>query len=60
MDEQDKKQPRARGLTSLTLGWIAERMRKAQILKAKIESGEYQIQTGAIASAIVNPEKPKQ
>jgi anti-sigma28 factor (negative regulator of flagellin synthesis) len=35
-------------------------MRKAQILKAKIESGEYQIQTGAIASVIVNPEKPKQ
>ena len=59
MDENEKKSPRARGLTSLTLGWIAERMRKAQDLKEKIAKGEYQVKTGEIASAIANTDEEK-
>ena len=40
----------------MTLGWLADRMRKAEKLKAQISSGEYKIDNEKIAASILNKE----
>ncbi len=57
MSENEVPPPkRKRSLTSLTLNWIAERMRKAQAIKEQVESGSYKVDTQKIASALVEKE----
>lgn len=46
--------PRKRSLTEITLGWLAERMRKAETIKAQLENGKYKIDSDKIANAIAN------
>ena len=55
--ENSEKTPRKRSLTEITLGWLAERIRKAEKIKAEIASGTYKVESAKIASAIVNDEK---
>ncbi|MCO6432169.1 MAG: flagellar biosynthesis anti-sigma factor FlgM [Deltaproteobacteria bacterium] len=50
----DTKPGRRRGLTDLTLGWLAERFRKAESIKEKIESGSYRVDTERVAASILN------
>ena len=57
--EENKKPQRARGLTSLTLGWIAERMRKAQAIKERLAKGDYSVDSEKLASAIASTERNK-
>ena len=45
--------PRRRSLTSLTLNWLADRMRKAERLKSAVESGEYRVNSEDLARIIV-------
>lgn len=52
--ENVNEKPRKRSLTEVTLGWIAERMRKAEKIKADLKSGSYQVDSKKIASAILN------
>jgi anti-sigma28 factor (negative regulator of flagellin synthesis) len=47
---------RVRGLTSMSLDWLAERFRKAEKIKQTIESGTYRVDSDKLAQAIVNDE----
>lgn len=49
--------PRKRSFTSLTLNWLADRVRHTQELKEKIASGAYQVDSKAVAASIVDPAK---
>jgi len=46
--------PRKRSLTSVTLGWIAERVRKAEKIKEAIASGTYKVDPDKVARSILN------
>ena len=57
-DQNSEPRPgRKRGLTSLTLGWIAERIRKVDDIKARVESGAYEPANAQVAKAVVTPEE---
>lgn len=45
-----------RSVTSLTLGWLAERLRKSEELKEQVETGQYQVDTEKLAASIANEE----
>ena len=51
-----EKKPR-QSVTSLTLGWIAERLRRAERLKKEISSGAYQVNSSAVAQAMLGSPK---
>lgn len=55
-DEGAEEAPRRRGLTSVTLGWLAERMRRKDRIKEQIESGQYRLDSTSIAKSLVNEE----
>lgn len=55
-DTTNPAKPRKRGLTSLTLGWLADRFRRAQVLKEKIENGTYSVDSKKVAASLVNEE----
>lgn len=46
--------PRRRSLTSLTLQWISERMKRSEELKDRVNSGEYSIDSEKVAASLVN------
>jgi len=54
---KDEAPPRKRGLTSLTLQWLAERVRKAERIKEELAQGKYQVKSDKIASALLNEEE---
>ena len=58
MDENnnEQKQPRKRGLTSVTLQWIAEKLRKAERIKDALDRGTYQIDSNKVAKALLTGE----
>lgn len=49
--------PRRRSVTSVALGWLAERMRRTEKIKEQIQSGTYQVDPQRVASAILEPKK---
>ncbi|RME59177.1 MAG: flagellar biosynthesis anti-sigma factor FlgM [Candidatus Dadabacteria bacterium] len=51
---KNKTGKRPRSLTSLTLGWLAEKVRKAEDIKEAIKSGQYKIDTKKVAASILN------
>lgn len=53
-DQDNDKKPRRRGLTSLTLGWLADRLRRAAQVKEQVEKGQYSVDSEKVAAAIVN------
>lgn len=58
--ESEAKNPRRKGVTSLTLGWLADRMRRAEKIKAQVASGAYQVNSSQIAASILNQDKNDQ
>lgn len=52
--DNNNQQPRKRSLTEITLGWLAERVRKAEKIKAEVAKGSYEIDSKKVASAIIN------
>lgn len=56
MSEQSDSQPkpRKRSLTELTLGWLADRLRKAEDIKEAVNQGTYNLDSKKIAESIVN------
>jgi anti-sigma28 factor (negative regulator of flagellin synthesis) len=57
MSETQQETPKKkRSLTELTLGWIADRLRKSEELKASIESGKYNVDSKKVAERIINGE----
>ncbi len=55
--ETPSKPMRRKGITSLTLGWLADRVRRAEEIKAQVASGAYKINSSNIAASILNQEK---
>jgi anti-sigma28 factor (negative regulator of flagellin synthesis) len=55
-DEHDNepKQGRKRGLTSVALQWIADKMRRTERIKEELQRGTYQVDSNKIAEAILN------
>lgn len=47
---------RRRGLTSVTLQWLAEKFRRAQNIKNQLSNGTYTVDSDKIAKAILNSE----
>jgi len=45
-----------RSPTLLKLGWLAERLRKAERIKAEIEAGTYRVDSALVAKALLNIE----
>ena len=56
-DLNNPEKPRKRSLTSVTLQWLAERMRRSERIKTEISDGTYQIDSAKIAASIVNEER---
>ena len=46
--------PRKRSVTSLSLEWIAKKMRKANSIKNRLNEGTYQVQPDQVAKTILN------
>lgn len=53
-DTNDQKPPRRKGITSVTLHWIAEKLRRAERIKQELSSGTYRVDSAKVAQAIVN------
>ena len=53
---EENKKPRQRSLTSLTLNWMAERVRRAERIKKQVAKGKYKVNSEEIAAAIINEE----
>ena len=53
-DGGEPPKKRKRGLTSITLGWIAERLRKAEKIKEQVNSGSYELDSNKVAASILN------
>lgn len=45
---------RVRSLTSMTLNWIADRLRKTQTVKKALDKGQYQVSSEKIAQSMLN------
>ena len=53
-EEIKEPQKKKRSLTELTLGWIADRLRKSEEIKSSIESGKYSVDSQKLAERMVN------
>jgi hypothetical protein len=52
-DTNNTKAPRKRGLTSLTIQWLAEKFRRAEKIKEELSQGTYQVDSDKVAQAII-------
>jgi len=60
MDEKKTDIPklkRKRSLTSLTLSWLSERLKRSEALKEQIQNGTYQVDSEKLAKSLVNRER---
>lgn len=46
-----------RSLTSISLGWLAEKLRKCERIKSELNSGTYKVDSAAIAQSITNADE---
>ena len=56
-DSNQQKPPRRRGMTSITLQWVAEKLRRAQLIKDALARGTYEVDSNKIAKAMLDSEK---
>lgn len=54
--EPQSKPTRKRSLTDITLGWIADRLRRAEKIKEQVQSGTYKVNNDKVAASILNEE----
>ena len=52
-NNNEQKPPRRRGLTSVTLQWLAEKLRRAEKIKDALNQGTYEIDSSKVAKAIL-------
>ncbi|MCB0354896.1 MAG: flagellar biosynthesis anti-sigma factor FlgM [Bdellovibrionales bacterium] len=55
-DASNGQPARKRSLTSLTLEWITEKLRRSEQIKEDIKSGSYQIDSEKLAARLANEE----
>jgi anti-sigma28 factor (negative regulator of flagellin synthesis) len=48
------KTPRRKGLTSLTLQWLADKLRRTDQIKDELSRGTYKVDSAKVAQAIVS------
>ncbi len=53
-DINGQKPHRRKGLTSITLHWIAEKLRRTERIKAELAKGTYQIDSAKVAQALMD------
>lgn len=53
--ENPQKPPRRKGLTSLTLQWLADKLRRTDKIKEELSQGTYEIDSSKVAKAIIGP-----
>ena len=53
-NDNEGKTPRKRSLTEITLGWIAEKLRRSEEIKSEIEKGTYKVDTNKVATSIIS------
>jgi hypothetical protein len=51
---------RRRGLTSMTLQWLADKLRRADKIKEELSRGTYQVDSAKVAKAIIASQQPGQ
>ena len=54
---QNDQKRRPRSATLLNLGWIRERLKKAEKIKEKIDSGAYEVNPEQLAKALLNKDE---
>jgi anti-sigma28 factor (negative regulator of flagellin synthesis) len=52
-----QKPPRKKGLTSLTLEWLAEKFRRTERIKDALSRGTYRVDSNEVAKAMLNSEQ---
>lgn len=56
-ESANSPKPRKRSLTSVTLQWLAERMRRSERIKDALERGTYTVDSEKVAKSLVNEER---
>ena len=56
MNGSEEDKPKKRSLTSISLGWIAEKLRRAEEIKKAMQDGTYKVDSTKVAKALVNKE----
>jgi len=59
MQDESSKPERKRGMTSLTLQWIGEKLRRSEEIKNGLESGSYKVDSESVAKALVSDDPSK-
>jgi anti-sigma28 factor (negative regulator of flagellin synthesis) len=49
-----KRPERKRSLTSITLGWLSEKLRRSEQIKESLKSGSYKVDSEKIAQSILS------
>jgi hypothetical protein len=50
-----QKPPRRKGLTSLTLQWLADKLRRTDKIREELSQGTYQVDSSKVAQAMMAP-----
>ena len=54
MTDSNSKKNNVRGVTSLSLDWLAKRLSKAHQIKEKLSTGSYRIDTDKVAQSMID------
>lgn len=54
IEESPAKPKRKRSLTEVSLKWLADRVKRAEEIKQKLERGEYSINSDRVAASLLN------
>ena len=49
-----EQKPKHRSATSITLGWLAEKLRHTEKVKEQVKSGTYRVDSSALARSLLN------
>ena len=53
-DTGGQRPERKRSLTSLTLNWLSEKLKRAEEVKEQVKSGAYEVDSAKLAASMVD------